>query len=76
MSAEDFEVIHDGHKQKKLSELETVISAGIEAAQKITDTWQNTRTGTLLEVPRNLANAINELEDWATQAADWLPDEE
>ena len=41
------------------------IDAGIEAAQAVVDNWSS----------GDLASAVNGLEDWATQAADLLPDE-
>jgi hypothetical protein len=49
-----------------MNEYQVVISAGIEAVQKVIDNWSE----------GDLANAVNELEDWAIQAADYLPDEE
>lgn len=47
------------------AELQTVIDAGIEAIQAIVDNWES----------GDLAGAVNGGEDWATQAADWLPDD-
>lgn len=49
-----------------LDENQIVISAGIDAAQLVVDCWSG----------GDLANAVNELQDWATQAADCLPDEQ
>lgn len=46
------------------AELQTVIDAGIAAIQQIVNNWES----------GDLAGAVNGGEDWATQAADWLPD--
>ena len=45
--------------------LQIVISAGIDASQLIQDRWSS----------GDLAGAVNELYDWATQAADHIPDD-
>ena len=49
-----------------VEELETVIEAGIEAVQILLN---NRDSG-------DFKRSLSELEDWATQAADWLPDDD
>ena len=48
-----------------IQDLETVINAGIEATQSVIDNWKS----------GDLAGAVNNLEDWAVKAADYLPEE-
>ena len=45
--------------------LTTVISEGIDCAQRIVDRWES----------GDLAEAVRILEDWAVQAAEYLPEE-
>lgn len=45
-------------------QLEHALDAGIDAAQAVVDNWER----------GDLAGAVNVLEDWATNAADLLPD--
>ena len=58
------------HDHSTIQDLETVINAGIDATQIVTDKRQSRNTTT-----ETLADAIDQLEDWATQAADYLPDQ-
>ncbi len=44
--------------------IEAGIEAGIEAVQTVVDNWEH----------GDLAGAVNILEDWAVQAADYLPE--
>lgn len=45
-------------------DLAQVVSAGIDAAQGVVDNWSS----------GDLSGAVNVLEDWAVQAADYLPE--
>ncbi len=51
------------------ADLQTVIAAGIEAVQKLKDTG----IGRGAEAGAASTEAVNELEDWAVQAGNYLP---
>lgn len=57
----DYETV----RAREPQELQTVIEAGIEAVQQIVNHWQG----------GDLAEAVNEAEDWAVQAGDYVGDD-
>ena len=53
-------------RRPTVGECQVVIEAGIEATERVINCWQR----------GDLAGAVNQLEDWAVQAADYLDDGE